>query len=158
MSAQVWAASPHQFGPGKKHVLDDKDAERTMCGKVLSAVPGKLTSDENADCKVCITALANRARDVQRSKEYEARRIEHEQQRATETAEWQAAYHAHLRSGKWANTRQKVLERASGICEGCGETRATQVHHLTYKNVGHEFLWELVAICRACHERRHGHD
>ena len=42
-----------------------------------------------------------------------------------------------------------------GVCEACGEVRATEVHHLTYKHIGSEFLWELVAICRACHERYH---
>lgn len=152
---QTWAANPHQFGPGKKHVIDDKDNARTMCGKVLSAVPGKLVHDDKADCKICITALANRARDEQRSKEWELRRVEMERQREHETAQWQAAYQEHLRSPKWARTRQKVLERAQGIREGCREQRATQVHHLSYRHVGDEFLWELAAVCRDCHERWH---
>jgi hypothetical protein len=29
------------------------------------------------------------------------------------------------------------------------------VHHVTYKNMGNEFLWELRAICAVCHERVH---
>ena len=33
---------------------------------------------------------------------------------------------------------------------------ATQAHHLTYEHMGDEFLWELKAVCRPCHERWHG--
>ena len=32
---------------------------------------------------------------------------------------------------------------------------AKQVHHTTYANVGHEFLFELVALCPECHNRYH---
>lgn len=39
------------------------------------------------------------------------------------------------------------------LCEGCGKARATQVHHKTYRNLGDEFLFELVALCDACHKR-----
>lgn len=55
----------------------------------------------------------------------------------------------------WARKRSLVLERANHTCEGCGIRRATQVHHLTYKHVYDEFLWELVATCDECHDRAH---
>ena len=64
-------------------------------------------------------------------------------------------YVDYLRSDHWQDTRRRVLQRASGFCEGCQQRRATQVHHLTYTHVGAEFLWELVAICDACHSRLH---
>jgi 5-methylcytosine-specific restriction endonuclease McrA len=51
--------------------------------------------------------------------------------------------------------RQWYEQRAGGICEGCRQESATEVHHLTYEHAGREFLWELVAICRRCHERYH---
>jgi ribosomal protein L37E len=51
----------------------------------------------------------------------------------------------------------RVLERAEGRCERCGERRATQVHHLTYRRVGAEAFRDLLAICNACHERHHPH-
>jgi 5-methylcytosine-specific restriction endonuclease McrA len=51
-----------------------------------------------------------------------------------------------------------VIERADGLCEGCRSAEAVHVHHLTYKHCGNEFLWELVAICRECHERVHGRE
>lgn len=68
---------------------------------------------------------------------------------------WWADYDAYLKTPRWRSTRTQVLERAQGICEGCREHEATQVHHLSYKNVGREFLWELVAICDSCHDRVH---
>lgn len=61
----------------------------------------------------------------------------------------------YLNTNVWRAKRKLVMERAGGLCEGCRERRAKQVHHLTYEHWGHEFLWELVAICEECHERFH---
>lgn len=58
-------------------------------------------------------------------------------------------------SAEWGAKRAIVMKRAAGVCEGCGERAATQVHHLSYDHFGDEFLWELVAICNDCHERVH---
>lgn len=64
-------------------------------------------------------------------------------------------YHGYLNSQAWFERRKLVMERAGGLCEGCRQRPATQVHHLTYEHVGCEMLWELVAVCRNCHERVH---
>lgn len=72
------------------------------------------------------------------------------------SVEWWDKYNAYLQSPEWKSKRARVLKRASGICEGCGIKRATQVHHLHYKNVFKEFLFELVAICEECHDMVHG--
>lgn len=64
-------------------------------------------------------------------------------------------YDDYLKSPAWRSKRSKVLNRANGICEGCGDNKADQVHHLTYAHVGNEFLFELVALCHPCHERLH---
>jgi hypothetical protein len=66
-----------------------------------------------------------------------------------------ADYDAYMRSDAWAIRREQVITRAGGICEGCREAEAVQAHHLTYRNFRNEFLWELVAICRNCHDRFH---
>jgi hypothetical protein len=66
--------------------------------------------------------------------------------------EWYADY---LRSPEWGRRRAAVMRRANGVCEGCGECPPTEVHHLTYKHVGREFLFELVALCEGCHTRAH---
>lgn len=73
---------------------------------------------------------------------------------ADDSAFWQA-YEKYLASPQWQKKREKVLARASDICEGCGENSATQIHHLSYDHVGDEFLFELVAVCVACHEKLH---
>lgn len=64
-------------------------------------------------------------------------------------------YREYLDSPKWQEKRKKVLKRANGTCEGCGDTEATEVHHLTYEHRGDEFLFELVALCKSCHEKVH---
>ncbi|MDO8980306.1 MAG: hypothetical protein Q7V17_13840 [Afipia sp.] len=64
-------------------------------------------------------------------------------------------YEQYLRSPEWAKRREKVLERAKGICEGCRDRKATQVHHLTYDHIYEELLFELVAVCDDCHRRIH---
>lgn len=66
------------------------------------------------------------------------------------------SYDDYLKSDAWASKRAKVMARAHGICEGCGDAVPREVHHLTYQHVGNEFLFELVALCHECHERIHG--
>ncbi len=64
-------------------------------------------------------------------------------------------YKEHLKTNKWQIIREKVFKRANNICEGCLEEKATQVHHLDYRNVGDELLFQLVAICDNCHDKCH---
>lgn len=58
-------------------------------------------------------------------------------------------------SPEWQRKRELVFKRSGGMCEGCGERRATQAHHDSYDHFGDEFLWELYAVCDECHERWH---
>lgn len=89
------------------------------------------------------------------------RRISEEQQKHYEAAKkkekeaWWRWYNAYLQSPEWARKRDKVLKRANGLCEGCGEAKAIQVHHKTYDRVGQEMLFDLVAVCTRCHEAIH---
>jgi hypothetical protein len=73
---------------------------------------------------------------------------------ADESAFW-LAYEEYLAGPAWRRKREKVFERAGGVCEGCREQQATQVHHLSYEHVGGEFIFELVAVCDDCHEKLH---
>lgn len=69
-----------------------------------------------------------------------------------------ASYTEYLQSTEWAKRRAKVLRRANGVCEACGEpTTRFHVHHKTYANLGHEPLWDLAAVCVPCHESIHPH-
>src|SRR5262249_17294921 len=76
-------------------------------------------------------------------------------ERTRQAEEWRDAYESYLSSPEWDDRRALVLKRARGICEGCGQVPATEVHHLTYSHVGNELLWQLVAVCRRCHARVH---
>lgn len=70
----------------------------------------------------------------------------------TEFRDWYGTY---LGSPEWETKRQKVFKRANQTCEGCGERPATEVHHLSYDNVGDELLFQLVALCDTCHTKVH---
>jgi len=123
-------------------------AQCQACGELVGC---SLRHDQaTPDTPEVDTALLKRSIDA---REQWAR--EREQQREDERAEWQAWYAEYLTTEGWREKRRRVLRRARGICEGCGEAPAEQVHHLTYEHAGDEFLWELVAICRRCHARYH---
>ena len=77
------------------------------------------------------------------------------QARATQRSEWFAQHSIYLRSDRWSRTRQKVLERAEGLCEGCRDRAAAHVHHLSYAHWQRELLYELVALCEPCHDKAH---
>ncbi|MFA6287464.1 MAG: hypothetical protein WC661_08770 [Opitutaceae bacterium] len=81
----------------------------------------------------------------------EAREIE----RARIKENWRKCYDIYIVSTEWRIKRLLVLNRAKHICEGCGTATAEEVHHTTYENVGEEFLFELVALCKPCHDRFH---
>ena len=51
--------------------------------------------------------------------------------------------------------KAKVMLRDKNICQACLTRQATDVHHLTYKHIYNEPLFDLVAICRPCHEKLH---
>jgi 5-methylcytosine-specific restriction endonuclease McrA len=73
--------------------------------------------------------------------------------------DWWAEYEAYMRTPQWQEMRARVLARDGRVCQGClgaSGVPDTQVHHLTYEHLGHEFAWELVTVCRVCHERLHG--
>jgi 5-methylcytosine-specific restriction endonuclease McrA len=70
-------------------------------------------------------------------------------------AVWWKSYEKYLASPEWKHKRKLVLERAQNTCEGCREAKAMDVHHLSYDDVGKEFLFQLVALCRKCHDRWH---
>lgn len=158
IASGLWSAEPHEFGPGKVHLVDAENEEKTLCGKWLKAVPGKLTTSGRATCKICLNAIENRKHNqiMAAERQRESERLERE--RVAHSKEWWAWYNEYLRSPAWRDRAALVKKRAGGICEGCGTRPAAQVHHVTYKHVGNEFLWELRAICNNCHERIHGEE
>lgn len=85
----------------------------------------------------------------------QVRRIAENASRAhgRDTAEWRRQHAEYLLTPRWKHKCDLVKKRAGGLCEGCLEAPATEVHHLTYKHWRDELLFELVALCRDCHER-----
>jgi hypothetical protein len=70
-------------------------------------------------------------------------------------AGFQIEYISYLGSPDWKQRRERVLKRANFICEGCLEKRATVVHHLNYKSIYSEMLFDLVGLCKECHAKCH---
>lgn len=86
---------------------------------------------------------------------WEQHRRSFEREREEKDAEWQRRYDAHMASPEWRELRRKVMARCRGVCEGCGARAAVQVHHLTYRRLGREMLFDLVGVCLPCHEEIH---
>jgi 5-methylcytosine-specific restriction endonuclease McrA len=91
-----------------------------------------------------------------RERLWRQRQVAVEAEKQQRDADWWARYHAHLNSPKWSDLRRLVLKRANYQCEGCGISIASEAHHETYEHLGDEFLFELRALCTACHLRLHG--
>lgn len=65
-------------------------------------------------------------------------------------------YREYLKSDDWRERRKELMEEADWCCSSCGE-KATQLHHLSYGNLGEEELEvDVVALCNNCHKEIHG--
>lgn len=68
---------------------------------------------------------------------------------------WWNEYNRYLDSFEWKSKRAQILIRDKYKCTekrpGC-TYHATEVHHLTYRNVGNEPLDDLTSVCHHCHE------
>ncbi len=155
VGVKLWQADPHQFGPGKIHIVNPADGKKTFCGQFLSACPGKVKEGGNATCKICLNAEPRRLEREEWERERRRQDAIKAAEREQERIAYRERYHAYLQTPEWRERSQAVLRRAGFVCEGCGKANATQAHHLSYDHVGNEFLWELRAVCRPCHERFH---
>jgi hypothetical protein len=64
-------------------------------------------------------------------------------------------YKQYLKSDKWKAIRNKILEKFNGTCVVCDAQTQVDVHHKTYKNIGHENEDDLIVLCRTCHAKFH---
>jgi len=64
------------------------------------------------------------------------------------------SYKNYLLCPEWKRKRNFIIERDK-ICQGCLDAPIHEVHHLSYKHVGKELMFELVGLCRECHFRCH---
>lgn len=120
------------------------------CGEVLSEPVRRVVAERLAGDRG-LTPFDEAALQELRS-EQSAARAEDSETRAQAARE---SYRVYLGSSEWKRRRDLVMKRCNAVCEGCGSAPAVEVHHLTYEHVQNEFLWELVGLCKACHDRVH---
>lgn len=68
------------------------------------------------------------------------------------------SYREYLSSDHWKSTRKRYYASRlyTGRCCGCGcHDRPLEIHHRTYKRLGAEWLMDLMALCRECHQMAH---
>lgn len=122
------------------------------CGELIGGAVKRETVKDCASLPLVDENLRN-ARDRQ----WQERRDYREQCEAESHEAFWRYYADYITSAEWQQKRSLVLRRAKGICEGCGLKSPEHVHHQTYEHLGDEFLFELVAICRECHQKIHPH-
>ena len=66
--------------------------------------------------------------------------------------ELSAKYLAYLQSPAWRLYRLRVLRLWGGRCVCCGVGGRLDIHHLHYRNLYHERLFDCIPLCRAHHE------
>lgn len=66
-------------------------------------------------------------------------------------------YKDYINSDQWMDRRDEVLKRDNHTCQICGD-EAEQVHHLTYAHFRSEYDFELVSLCRTCHQQEYHPD
>lgn len=83
----------------------------------------------------------------------EESKIKWEFKRLEKREEFFDVYNKYLQSDKWRLKRKKVLERDEYICKACETNIATQVHHTSYEFIYDEPLFDLVSVCKKCHDK-----
>lgn len=64
-------------------------------------------------------------------------------------------YSVYIESAAWRAKREKLFAARGKKCEYCKSTKNIQVHHLTYKRLGREWLQDLQVLCVTCHKAIH---
>lgn len=65
-------------------------------------------------------------------------------------------YAEYLDSPFWKTTRMEKIKRVGCNCEQCNSAYNLSVHHLTYRNLGHEDIDnDLIVLCQECHQEVH---
>lgn len=75
-----------------------------------------------------------------------------------DTKEECIGYNNYLKSNHWKNLRNKMLIENNYKCQKCRKTKEKyelQIHHKSYKNIGHEHKKDLVLLCKECHKKKH---
>jgi len=74
-----------------------------------------------------------------------------------DTGERATGYEDYLKTEHWRQLRERIYQERNGICERCGRELdgVFEVHHKSYKSVGHEADTSLMLVCPECHRGIH---
>lgn len=61
-------------------------------------------------------------------------------------------YWRYINSPGWRRRADARMSLDNSICQVCGKP-ATEVHHLTYRNIHNEQPEDLVSLCNTCHRK-----
>lgn len=64
-------------------------------------------------------------------------------------------YKKYIKSKKWKQKRQDLIDKIGYECEQCGHNHKLHVHHKTYERLGNELLDDLQLLCWRCHMSKH---
>lgn len=67
-------------------------------------------------------------------------------------------YQEYLKSKHWKLLRDRFKASKlykGGICKLCGYNNDVNIHHKSYKRIGHERLNDLLVLCQSCHNQLH---
>lgn len=68
-----------------------------------------------------------------------------------------ALYNDVMHSERWRMVRAQALRRARWRCERCGTRGSLDAHHWRgYAMLGRETVFDLMMLCRDCHNTAHG--
>lgn len=71
-------------------------------------------------------------------------------------SKWWFNYRKYLKSEHWKQFRLHEIELAHHKCQKCGiHSKHLDVHHLTYKRLGHERDSDVIVVCHNCHQKIH---
>lgn len=69
-------------------------------------------------------------------------------------------YEKYMKSPEWEEKRLQRMKIDNYQCCMCGRPidncRSVQIHHVSYRNLGHENVWtDLATMCGTCHQKIH---
>jgi len=106
-------------------------------------------------------ALADERRNALREQWEQENKREYETKQGAENLAYWRKYNDYLRTEHWQKIRRRVLVRDGFLCQNCF-CKITEsnfhAHHISYKaynKLGYSFAFEVVSLCRPCHEDVH---
>ena len=148
----------HEYTDHVWTTVDNRKVVSSICKFCGHKRPGGLKSSKEKDKLPNADKLLARY-DLLEKQSYELyakkRDAYSDKVREIQKAKWRDFYGDYISSAEWLNKRQLVLKRDNNICQACLINKAEEVHHKTYDNLGNEFMFELISVCKKCHDRIH---